>query len=115
MKIKRLLFPLMIIILAVLFTGCASYTPVNQAAPAAGANTVVIENFAFTPAAITVKKGDTVTWVNRDSAPHTATGAAFDSKGLARGQSFSFTFNEAGTFDYICTYHPSMKGQVIVK
>ena len=60
-------------------------------------------------------KGDTVTWVNLDSAAHTVTSASFDSSSLAKGQSYKFTFNQAGTFKYHCTVHPSMLGEVIVK
>ncbi len=76
---------------------------------------VMIKDFAFSPSTLTVKKGTTVTWTNEDSAPHTATsGDVFDSGNLGTGQSFSYTFDEAGTFDYICTIHPSMEGAIIV-
>lgn len=77
---------------------------------------VVIENFAFGPALLTVKKGAMVTWTNKDSAPHTVTsdGGTFASNTLANGQSFSFTFNQAGTFSYYCAVHPSMTATVVV-
>lgn len=78
---------------------------------------VKIKNFAFTPAEMKIKVGETVTWTNEDSAPHTATASdgSFDSKNLSQGQSFSFTFDKAGTYDYICSVHPSMKAKVIVE
>lgn len=76
---------------------------------------VTIKDFAFQPAELTIKVGDTVTWTNEDSAIHTATGDGFDSGNLGKGETFSHTFNEIGTFDYICTIHPYMKGKVVVE
>jgi plastocyanin len=77
--------------------------------------TVVLENMQFTPAIITVHRGDTVVWVNRDLVPHTATGSAFDSKAIAPSASWSFTPTKAGRFDYVCTFHPTMKATVVVE
>ncbi len=78
---------------------------------------VVIENFAYTPATITVKKGTTVTWTNQDDVKHdvASDSDAFKSELLSKGQSFSFTFNEVGSFKYHCTPHPNMIGTVIVE
>ena len=78
---------------------------------------VLIEDFKFNPATLQISVGDTVTWINMDSAPHTATSneEGFDSGGLSKDESFSFTFEEVGNYDYICTFHPSMKGEVIVE
>jgi len=76
---------------------------------------VNIENYAFKPDELTIKKGETVTWINQDTVRHTATGDSFDSKLLEKGQSFSHTFNETGTYSYICTPHPYMKGKIIVQ
>jgi plastocyanin len=56
-----------------------------------------------------------VTWVNLDNVTHTVIGSSFDSKMIEKGQSYSFTFNESGTFKYHCSIHPSMQGNVIVK
>lgn len=77
---------------------------------------VAIQGFAFSPATLTVPVGTTVTWTNRDAAPHTvtATDASFGSPTLETGQSFSFTPARAGTFGYMCTIHPGMKGTLIV-
>lgn len=86
----------------------------KQDQPNQSENVVIIKDFVFLPAEITISKGETVTWINQDSAPHTATGSGFDSGFMGKDATFSFTFNEAGTFDYICTYHPYMKGKVIV-
>jgi amicyanin len=80
---------------------------------------VTIQNFAFSPTPLTVKVGTTVTWTNKDNVDHTVTTTSgpvsFDSKNFASGQTFSHTFNQAGTYNYICTIHPNMTGQVIVQ
>ena len=78
---------------------------------------VEIENFAFVPAAIQIAVGDTVTWENYDTAPHTVTGdnGEFDSGNLNTDQTFSHTFDAAGTFAYHCNIHPNMTGSVVVQ
>jgi plastocyanin len=79
--------------------------------------TVVIQNFSFNPAQITVKRGTKVTWINKDSTKHTATAnnGAFDSGVLRPGQSYSHTFKTTGKKGYHCEIHPSMMGSVTVK
>lgn len=81
-------------------------------------NAVTIQNFAFLPGDITVKKGTTVTWTNKDSTTHTVSetdGRKGPSSGnLNPGGTYSFTFNEAGTFKYRCDIHPDMLGTVTV-
>ncbi|MFA4935163.1 MAG: cupredoxin family copper-binding protein [Candidatus Methanoperedens sp.] len=127
-----------LLVLAVLISGCtygpettpqqtaaqpAPTTPATtqpattQPATAPGATAAVeIKGFAFNPATITIAKGTIVTWTNRDGAPHTVTGTGNDinSQTLSQGQAYSFTFNDAGTFEYKCNIHPSMRGKVIV-
>lgn len=76
---------------------------------------VMIKNFAFDPGTVTVAKGGTVTWANQDSAVHTVKFGSNESPSLKKGQTYSKTFNDAGTFDYICGIHPAMKGKVVVK
>lgn len=78
---------------------------------------VMIEDFKFAPQEIRISVGDTIKWTNLDSAPHTVTedNDKFDSGIFNKGESFSMTFEEVGTFDYICTLHPYMKGTVIVE
>ena len=77
---------------------------------------VSIENFSFSPASISVSAGDTVVWTNNDSVAHTVTSTdgAFDTGDIAPGASASVTFDNAGTFAYICSIHPSMTGSVDV-
>lgn len=84
--------------------------------PPSSALPVQITNFSFSPATITVHKGTTVTWTNKDSAGHTVTG---DSGGpnsslLTQNQVYSYVFNTLGTFPYHCSPHPFMKGTVTV-
>lgn len=86
-------------------------TPVNEVTT----EVVAIKNFAFSPATLTVKAGTTVTWTNQDSATHDVKGDAFASEPLSQGETFSFTFDKAGNYDYICSFHPSMTGKVIVE
>ena len=95
---------------AVAFAGAAAF-----AAPAAK-DTVVMDGVAYQPATITVKRGATVSFVNKDPYPHTVTSAGnFDSKEIAAGKTWKYTAKKAGRFDYICTLHPNMKGTLVVE
>jgi plastocyanin len=76
---------------------------------------VKMENFAFNPDSITISSGDTVKWTNLDSAGHDVAGTDFSSSMLQKGDSYEHKFTKPGTYDYICSVHPSMKGTVIVK
>jgi len=76
----------------------------------------------YIPSIITVESGKQVTWINEDSAFHSVTSGfydapteLFDSGHLDPFESYSLTFDKTGTYDYFCTLHPWMKGQVIVK
>ena len=77
---------------------------------------MTIANFAFDPADVEVAAGTTVTWTNDDGTPHRvkANDDSFDSEDMSQGDTFDHTFDTAGTFDYICAIHPSMKGTVTV-
>jgi plastocyanin len=79
--------------------------------------TITIQNFAFSPATITIPAGTTVTWTNEDSAAHTATSdsGVWDSGTLMTGQSYSRTFDQPGTYPYHCMIHPFMKATIIVQ
>ncbi len=78
---------------------------------------VVIDNFSFGPAELTVPKGTKVTWVNRDDVPHTvvSTEGKFKSQALDTDEKFSFVFNDAGTYEYYCSLHPKMTAKVIAQ
>ncbi|MCU1400269.1 MAG: hypothetical protein JWN62_3378 [Acidimicrobiales bacterium] len=82
---------------------------------ATGGSAVAIAGFKFGPPEIDVKVGDTVTWTNNDKQAHTATSSgAFDAGSIAPGGTGTATFSTAGTFEYICSFHPFMKGTVVV-
>jgi plastocyanin len=89
-------------------------SPPEAASP--GVIKVVMRNMQFFPATVEIKKGDVIEWKNDDIAPHTATSSSFgDSGSLGSGQSWRHTFMETGNLPYACTFHPAMKGVVIVK
>ena len=79
---------------------------------------VSIDNFAYSPAMITINVGDTVTWTNNQvGVAHTVTAknGTWDSGVVMPGDTFSFTFTKAGTYQYFCDIHPFMHGQVKVR
>jgi plastocyanin len=89
--------------------------PGGGARKAASAS-VTMGDLFFSPASVTIAVGDTVTWHNSGQAPHNATAddGSFNTPTLNNGQSASHTFSQAGTFSYICTIHPQMKGTIRV-
>jgi plastocyanin len=102
--------------------GAAAAAVALAAGLAAGAqraatHTVIMDAVAFQPAAITVNAGDTVVWTNKDAFPHTATAQdkSFDSGEIAAGKAWKLVAKKKGTFAYVCTYHPTMKGTLIVR
>jgi plastocyanin len=78
---------------------------------------VSINDYTFSPATITVHPGDTVTWSNGDSVPHTATArdGTFDTGTIDPGASGSVTFKKPGQYAYRCAIHPDMVGEVDVR
>ncbi|HVW97347.1 MAG TPA: cupredoxin family copper-binding protein [Mucilaginibacter sp.] len=97
--------------------GCSSKKSNNvDPTPYSPAATVEIQNFAFSPATVNIKVGQSVTWKNLDTAPHTATdlGNAFDSGTLSTNQTYSFTFKTAGTYTYHCLIHSMMANASVV-
>lgn len=137
---KIILFSLLLVMVLTL-SGCGqkqnqpSSTPTPETQPVANNNTnndqgvlqgqvdVSMINFTFSPASITIKKGTIVTWKNNDSASHqvaadeaptTVYTNSLVSQVMAPNQTFSFTFDELGTYNYHCKIHPQMKGSIIV-
>ncbi len=90
-------------------TGATASTPVAT-------DTVQIDDFAFSPATVTVAAGSTVVWTNDDSIQHDVAfdGGGIASRTLGHNDTFSYTFPTAGTYPYICSIHPFMHGTVIV-
>ncbi|HEU5004813.1 MAG TPA: cupredoxin domain-containing protein [Candidatus Saccharimonadales bacterium] len=79
---------------------------------------VNIRNMMFTPSQVTVVRGTTVTWTNNDKVSHTVIidhGDGPQSSNISPGASFSYTFNQAGSYQYHCRTHPSMRGTIVVQ
>jgi plastocyanin len=124
---KRIALPLLAV-LALAAAGCgssgnssssenssSSSSPASTPAPASGGTvTIDMKNIQFNPSSATVKVGQTVKWVNQDSAPHNVTGGPLHSKTFGNGGSFTFTPKKAETISYVCTVHPGMKGTLTV-
>lgn len=119
-----------LLVIAVLLSGCTTTTTTRPAQPQTpGATTTPVETTmpgksvdirgsTFDPVIVNIPKGTTVTWVNDDSVRHTVTSvsSAFDSGNIDPGKTYSYTFNQTGTFEYSCTIHPSIThGKVIVR
>ncbi|MET7484368.1 plastocyanin/azurin family copper-binding protein [Streptomyces sp. NPDC005538] len=104
-------------VLALLGLSALLVLPAAQAS--AASYHVLMKGYAFSPAALTITAGTTVTWTNEDTAPHdvktTSGPVAIHSPMLSKGQSWSFTFTTAGSYGYVCTVHPDMTAQVAVK
>ena len=83
----------------------------------ASATQVKIDNFSFTPQALNVSVGTTVTWTNSDDVPHNvvSTDKVFKSKTMDTDEKFSYSFTTPGTYKYYCSLHPRMTGTVVVK
>jgi plastocyanin len=121
----RLLFILALCLVAAACSSTSSPAPSSAAASAvastsaaAGGTTAVsIKGFAFDPTTIQAKVGDSITWTNQDSVPHTVTldDKSVDSGNInGSGGTFSHAFSQAGTFTYHCSIHPTMKATVTV-
>jgi len=79
---------------------------------------IEIKDFMFHPPSITVKSGETITWINRDEEPHTvvSVGKKFPkSSGLDTDQEYSITVGAPGTYEYFCSVHPKMTGTIVVE
>ncbi len=91
-------------------------TPAQQGAQVTGVTHMNMQNFAYQVANIQVRAGTTVTWTNQDNVPHSVTfkNGMKDSGLFYQGQSFSYTFNTPGTYQYYCSVHPYMVATVTV-
>jgi len=81
------------------------------------ANEVYMDGSQYSPSTLTISIGTTIKWTNKESATHTVTSdvAVFESGDMAKDQTFSYTFNTAGTFPYHCKHHSGMKGTITVQ
>lgn len=106
-----------------LATTTATTPPVTQTTVAPPPVAITIQNYAFSPPSVTIPVGTTVTWTNLDRVSHTIVnsgtsqfgiGQVFKSNPLGPGETFSFTFDKAGTYPYHCSIHTQMKGTITV-
>lgn len=111
------------LILSAVMTECTHAVKPESSSSGQSQNLVSMTEFKFRPESLSVFTGDTVTWVNKGTFPHTTTSGVngkpdglWDSKHLTRGQSFSYVFTQPGTYPYFCMPHHSlgMKGVVVV-
>ena len=124
MGIRKYYFLILLLVPILIITAPSAFAAEVTVENALGASVPGCEetNECFIPYQVSINVGDTVTWVNDDTAAHTATrgtpvdgpSGVFDSSFVMTGSSFSFTFNEAGTYEYFCMVHPWMAGIVIV-
>ena len=96
-------------------TGATTSTSAGTTSTTAAGGEVEIDisGFAFQPGSVTISKGTKVRWRNRDGVTHTTTGGGWNAS-LAPDARFSFTFDTAGSYPYMCTIHPSMTGTITV-
>ena len=94
----------------------ASFSLAAFIRPAKAENvTIEIRQFKFTPPEIEVAAGSTITFVNLDLAPHTATGGSFDTGMLRKDERKEIAFLETGEFPYFCKFHRHMTGRILVR
>jgi plastocyanin len=136
MKTRSIVLVTLLVFVSAVLAGCGSKglvsghehktpidKPVNSSTtdtqPDKGEVQIIIEDFVFKPAEITIAPGTKVTWINKDEAPHTATSTdkpeKFNSGGLDTDDKFSFVFNDKGEYPYFCALHPHMKASITVK
>lgn len=104
-------------VLVSLVAAAFGVAPTPHDGAGAAAEHVHIQGFAYSPTEIRVAPGTTVEWDNHDTAHHNvaADDGSWESPLLARGESWSRTFDEPGTYDYHCDPHPQMTARVIVE
>lgn len=93
----------------------AESAPAPAPAPVAGGTTVILKDYAYSPASLTVPVGATVTWKNEDGSNHFVNFAGESSGRLKEGATYTKTFTSPGVYEYACQLHPQMKGTVVVQ
>jgi plastocyanin len=103
-------------IAGVVLLACSATLVAAQARRKPVRHTVTIDATRFQPESVTIMAGDIVVWINKDLIPHTASSQAgsFDSGTIAAGASWQQTFTGKGSFGYVCSFHPTMKGRLQV-
>ena len=122
---KKVLFFFLILATALMLMGCTTKTTTSTnlgeekaqvKAEGGQVYQIVIENFKFNPVDKNINVGDSIEWVNKDSAAHTVSfeNGDFEQK-LAVGETTIHKFEQAGEFRYFCSLHPGMQGSITVK
>jgi plastocyanin len=103
--------------IAVAGLGIALATAFAVTPAAAATHQVAIEGMKFSPARLEMRAGDTIVWINRDVVPHTVTApsAKIESGSISPGAIWRHTVKTKGEIDYVCRFHPGMKGVLVVK
>jgi plastocyanin len=101
-------------VLAAVLAACGD-DDAPAAAPTTAPRTVRIADFTYAPATLTVARGTPVTFVNEDTAPHTATGDGLQTGDLRKGRRRTVTLRKPGTIRYVCEFHAFMSGTVVVR
>ena len=121
-RLLNYIFLISIVFTIMLFQSCSKSDNPASSNNNPGTNEVLMQNIAFSPASKTVAVGTTIKWINKDNATHTVTSGfsgspsgLFDSGDLGLNGEFSFTFSQAGTFQYFCRHHGGMVGTIIVQ
>ncbi|EEA03252.1 blue (type 1) copper domain protein [Burkholderia sp. H160] len=96
---------------------CAMMSVAVASPAAASTYTVTIEQMRFDPPTVTVHRGDSVVWVNKDLVAHTVSADAknFDSGSIAPEASWRYVAGQTGRHPYKCLFHPTMHGTLIVE
>ena len=111
---RRTLLP-SLVLAAALLAACGGGDDTDDASPDASSEEVVtMEQSRFAPDSLEVAAGTEVSFQNLDPFAHTVTGDDFDSGELGQDEIFQRTFDEAGTYEYFCEIHPTMRAEVVV-
>ena len=104
----------LVFLLVVLLAGCGGSD--ESSAPVATTEVTMAKSYRFDPETIEIQAGQTVTWTNEDNFTHTVEVEGQGDHKVGEGESVELTFEEPGTFDYVCTLHSrDMKGTVVVR
>ncbi len=115
-RLTRLTKRQLAVLLALVILTLLVAVPASAESPQA-IRIVAIVDFDFMPPTRTIAIGDRIVWRNFGSAPHTVTSSdgLFDSGALNAGQLYTRVFTSAGTYEYLCTIHPSMTASIVVQ
>ncbi|MEW6062846.1 MAG: cupredoxin family copper-binding protein [Nanoarchaeota archaeon] len=118
MRTNKSSIKIILALFLILFIAACAQQAEEQSSAVEAQDTALIEisNFQFVPGTATIKRGGTVTWVQKDSVAHTIAIKDLQTSSLLNeGEQWNFTFDKTGSYSYICSIHPSMKGKIIVK